>query len=38
VPLQAGGEVLTFDELALRAPKGSNTVLIRGPKWRESFT
>jgi len=30
--LKAGGEVLTFDQLALRAPTGSNTVLIRGPK------
>ncbi|KAI9032102.1 ribosomal protein L18e/L15P [Hyaloraphidium curvatum] len=28
----AGGECLTFDQLALRAPKGSNTVLIRGKK------
>lgn len=30
--LKAGGEVLTFDQLALRAPKGSNCVLLRGPK------
>lgn len=30
--LAAGGEVLTLDQLALRAPKGSNTVLLRGPK------
>ncbi|KAF2661706.1 ribosomal protein L18e [Lophiostoma macrostomum CBS 122681] len=29
---KAGGEALTIDELALRAPTGSNTVLIRGPK------
>ena len=29
---KAGGECLTFDQLALRAPKGSNTVLLRGPK------
>jgi len=28
----AGGEVLTFDQLALRAPTGSNTLLLRGPK------
>ncbi|KAL0232410.1 hypothetical protein PCE1_002751 [Barthelona sp. PCE] len=28
----AGGEVITFDQLALRAPKGENTVLLRGPK------
>ncbi|CAM6042527.1 unnamed protein product [Sphagnum compactum] len=30
--LKAGGEVLTFDQLALRAPTGSNTILLRGPK------
>jgi len=30
--LKAGGEVLTLDQLALRAPTGSNTVLLRGPK------
>lgn len=35
--VQAGGECLTFDQLALRAPKGSNTVLIRGAtKCREA--
>jgi len=28
----AGGECLTLDQLALRAPTGSNTLLIRGPK------
>eukprot|EP00499_Haloplacidia_sp_CaronLabIsolate_P010545 CAMPEP_0196778418 /NCGR_PEP_ID=MMETSP1104-20130614/5786_1 /TAXON_ID=33652 /ORGANISM="Cafeteria sp., Strain Caron Lab Isolate" /LENGTH=187 /DNA_ID=CAMNT_0042148587 /DNA_START=42 /DNA_END=605 /DNA_ORIENTATION=+ len=28
--LAAGGECLTFDQLALREPKGSNTVLLRG--------
>lgn len=28
----AGGECLTFDQLALRAPTGSNTILLRGPK------
>ncbi|KAL6768627.1 RPL18 [Auxenochlorella protothecoides x Auxenochlorella symbiontica] len=28
----AGGEVLTLDQLALLAPTGSNTVLLRGPK------
>lgn len=27
---KAGGEVLTFDELALKAPTGTNTVLLRG--------
>jgi len=30
--VKAGGEVLTFDQLALRAPTGSNTLLLRGPK------
>lgn len=29
---KAGGETLTLDQLALRAPTGSNTVLLRGPK------
>ena len=28
----AGGEALTLDQLAMRAPTGSNTVLIRGRK------
>jgi len=28
----SGGECLTFDQLALIAPKGANTVLLRGPK------
>ncbi|XP_039129827.1 60S ribosomal protein L18-3-like [Dioscorea cayenensis subsp. rotundata] len=30
--LKAGGECLTFDQLALRAPLGQNTVFLRGPK------
>ncbi|WOL10321.1 hypothetical protein Cni_G19076 [Canna indica] len=30
--LKAGGECMTFDQLALRAPLGQNTVLLRGPK------
>jgi len=30
--LKSGGECLTFDQLALRAPTGANTVLLRGPK------
>merc|ERR1712144_199327 len=34
----AGGECLTLDKLALRAPKGSNTILLRGPKHaREAY-
>ena len=28
--LKAGGEIITFDQLALRAPKGNNTVLLQG--------
>jgi large subunit ribosomal protein L18e len=28
--LEAGGEILTFDQLALRAPTGKNTVLLQG--------
>jgi large subunit ribosomal protein L18e len=34
----AGGECLTFDQLALRAPKGNGTVLLRGPKSREALS
>ena len=33
--LQAGGECLTFDQLALRAPTGTGTLLLRGPQMRE---
>ena len=29
---KAGGECLTFDQLALRAPTGENTLLLRGCK------
>ncbi|XP_052780865.1 60S ribosomal protein L18-like [Mya arenaria] len=28
--LKAGGEIVTFDQLALKAPKGQNTVLLQG--------
>jgi large subunit ribosomal protein L18e len=36
--LKAGGEVLTLDQLALRAPTGSNTILLRGKRnTREAF-
>jgi len=28
----AGGECLTLDQLAMRAPTGANTLLLRGPK------
>ena len=30
--LKAGGECITFDELALRSPLGENTLLLRGCK------
>jgi large subunit ribosomal protein L18e len=30
--VKAGGECLTFDQLALRAPTGANCVLLRGAK------
>eukprot|EP00612_Vaucheria_litorea_P000360 CAMPEP_0171453592 /NCGR_PEP_ID=MMETSP0945-20130129/1234_1 /TAXON_ID=109269 /ORGANISM="Vaucheria litorea, Strain CCMP2940" /LENGTH=187 /DNA_ID=CAMNT_0011978481 /DNA_START=32 /DNA_END=595 /DNA_ORIENTATION=- len=30
--VKAGGEVITFDQLALRAPTGKNTVLFRGKR------
>ena len=35
--VKAGGECLTLDQLALQAPKGSNTVLLRGPKSRAAL-
>ena len=28
--MKAGGEILTFDQLALAAPTGKNTVLLQG--------
>ena len=28
--LKAEGEVITFDQLAMRAPKGQNTILLQG--------
>lgn len=35
---KAGGEVITLDQLALRAPKGDNTLLLRGKRnAREAF-
>ncbi|XP_028928929.1 60S ribosomal protein L18 [Ornithorhynchus anatinus] len=30
--LKAGGQILTFDQLALAAPKGQGTVLLSGPR------
>ncbi|XP_064603771.1 large ribosomal subunit protein eL18-like [Liolophura sinensis] len=36
--LKSGGEIITFDQLALRAPKGQNTVLMQGRrKSREAY-
>lgn len=29
---KSGGEVITFDQLALRSPTGENTMLLRGRK------
>jgi large subunit ribosomal protein L18e len=29
---KAGGQCLTFDQLAIQSPKGSNTVLLKGAK------
>lgn len=34
--VKAGGECLTFDQLVLSNPKGSNTVLLRGSQKREA--
>merc|ERR1712036_176060 len=35
--VKAGGECITFDKLALKAPTGAGTVLLRGPvKSREA--
>lgn len=28
--LKAGGQIITFDQLALKSPKGENTVLLQG--------
>jgi large subunit ribosomal protein L18e len=35
--IAAGGQALTFDQLALKAPTGKNTVLLRGAKRREAL-
>jgi len=36
--LKSGGEVITFDQLALRSPRGKKTYLLRGPlKAREAY-
>lgn len=30
--VKAGGECITFDQLALRAPRGQKTILLQGPR------
>ncbi|VDN95054.1 unnamed protein product [Brugia pahangi] len=30
--IKAGGEIITLDQLALRAPRGENTFLLQGPR------
>lgn len=30
--LKAGGEAITLDQLAVRAPRGQNTIILRGPR------
>lgn len=30
--LEQGGEIITFDQLALRAPNGKNTILLQGKR------
>jgi len=35
---KAGGECITFDQLALRSPTGANTVLLRGRKTARQAT
>lgn len=35
--LKAGGECLTFDQLAMRSPKGEHTLLLRGTRQREAI-
>jgi len=34
--VQAGGQCLTFDQLAINRPKGENVVLLRGTRMREA--
>merc|ERR1712121_615534 len=30
--LKAGGQIMTFDQLAVKSPKGQNTVIMQGPR------
>ena len=36
--LKAGGSIMTLDQLIMKNPKGSNTVLLRGPHTREALS
>lgn len=36
--LAAGGEILTFDQLAVRAPLGQQTLLLQGKNYRKNST
>lgn len=36
--LKAGGEIITFDQLALRAPTGKNTLFLQGPRKQREAT
>lgn len=36
--LKAGGEIITFDQLAMRAPRGQKTVLLQGGPPTASFS
>ena len=33
--LKSKGEIITFDQLALKAPKGQNTVIVQGMIWQK---
>ena len=34
--IKAGGSCITIDELVMKAPSGTNTLLLRGPTMREA--
>lgn len=36
--LKSGGQIITFDQLALKSPKGQNTVLMQGMKNPETVS
>jgi large subunit ribosomal protein L18e len=35
--IQAGGKVITFDQLAVNRPEGESVILLRGPRSRETL-